>query len=72
MIGDNPLGPVEDALALGGEADKLLAAHHDGHAQFVLEPADGGRDGWLGDITARRGASEMALLGEGDEIVELF
>ena len=72
LIGDNPLGPFEDALALGGEADKLLPAHHDGDAQFVLEPANCGRERWLGNIAAPGGASEMTLLGESDEIVELF
>jgi len=72
LIGDNALGPFEDTLALGGEAQKLLSTHDDRNAQLILEPPDRGRESWLGDIAALGGAAEMALLGEGDEIAELF
>ncbi len=43
LIGDNALGPFEDTLALGGEAQELLPAHDDRNAQFILKPADSGR-----------------------------
>ena len=72
LIGDYALGPFEDTLALGGEAEELLPAHDDRNTQFILEPADRGRESWLGDIAALGSAAEMAFLGESDEIVELL
>ena len=72
LIGDYAFSPFEDTLALGGEAEELLPAHDYRNAQFILEPADRGRESWLGDIAALGSAAEMAFLGESDEIVELL
>ena len=72
LIGDYAFSPFEDTLALGGEAEELLAAHDYRNVQFILERADRGRESWLGDIAALSSAAEMAFLGKSDEIVELL
>ena len=48
-----------------------LAAHHDWHAEFVLELADAARERRLRDKTRLGGAGEVLFPREGDQVTQL-
>lgn len=52
------------------ECDSATIAIQEGDAESALHPADRSRERWLGDPQALRSASEVQLLGNGDEVPE--
>jgi len=71
VIGQDLLRPVEERGAFGGQADEAVVADHQADVQLFLELVDRRRQRRLGDVAGRRGAREMTLAGEGDEIGEV-
>ena len=60
-----------NASPAGGELDAAAGALEQPAAQLGLERADLLAERRLGDVQARRGAPEVQLLGDGDEIAKL-
>ena len=67
---EHPLGLVHDAQADGGDADFGAAALEQDHAQLVLQLAYRHRQGGLADEAGFRGAPEMPLAGDGNDVLE--
>src|SRR5690606_12994440 len=63
--------PGQHPLALRRQAVEALAARHDGHAQFLLELPDSPRQRGLGDAAFARGAREVLLPREGNQVLQL-
>ena len=62
----------EKLHALGRERDALVRAVEDLDAHLLLELADGGREGGLGDVVAVRYGVDRPALRDGDEIAQLL
>ena len=71
VVGQDAMRPEHDALALAREALEALAAPHERHAELGLELAQAGRERRLRDVAGARGAPEVALPLERDEVLEL-
>src|SRR3954451_17068752 len=71
VVGQDAVGPEHDPLALAREPLEALPAPHERHAELGLELAQARREGRLRDVAGTRGAPEMALSLERDEILEL-
>ena len=52
------------------ECDSATIPIQEGDAESALHPADRPRERWLGDPQALRGASEVQLLGDSNEVSE--
>ena len=63
--------PEHHALALAREPLEALPAPDERHAELGLELAQPGRERRLRDVAGARGAAEMALPLERDEVLEL-
>ena len=70
-VGQRPLRPAEDPLALGRQPLELAAAPHERDAELALQAADARRQRRLRDVAGRRGAAEVALAVERREVLEL-
>ena len=64
-------GGLEQRLAGLGELDAARRAVEQRHADLLLEPGDRGAQRLLGDVHAARGAREVQLLGDGDEVAQV-
>jgi hypothetical protein len=64
-------GVRQKSFALPGEGDSPTRSLKQGEAEFALQPTDGLAHGGLYDAQAVGGADERALLGDGDERVQL-
>ncbi|MFZ0088473.1 MAG: hypothetical protein WAL63_03130 [Solirubrobacteraceae bacterium] len=73
MVGrsDGLPGGWEQLGAGGGERDVTAGALKQRHAQVGFEGADGLAQGRLGDVKPLGGASEVQLVGDGDEVAQL-
>ena len=69
-IGQHALGLRDDALAHGGEADLGAAALEDQQPEFLLELFHAHRQRRLGHEAGGRGAREMPLAGDGDDVLQ--
>ena len=65
------LRPFEDALAVGRQAMKPLAALHDGDAKLLLELADASRQRRLADVARLSCPGEVLFPGQGDQVLQL-
>jgi hypothetical protein len=68
---DDPPPAVQEHLAGGGEVHPPGGPVQQPHAELLLELADLLGQRRLGHVQALGGAAEVALLGHGDEVVEL-
>jgi len=64
-------GRLQQRLAGLGELDAARRALQQRHAELLLEPGDRGAQRLLGDVHAARGAREVQLLGDGDEVAQV-
>ena len=71
VLGQNPLGPHDQALALGGEALKAVSAVDQGDVQLAFELGDRGRQRRLRHVALLGGPGEVSLLGDRDEVLQL-
>jgi hypothetical protein len=69
--GEDGSRPLEVDLPGRGELDLPRRADQQRHPQVVLELLDLLRERRLGDVQARRGPSEVALLAHRDEVAEV-
>jgi hypothetical protein len=69
--GEDRPGVLEEALAGGQQAHASRGALEQGGAELVLEAADLPGQRRLREVQAPRGAADVLLLGDGDEVVEL-
>ena len=63
--------PLEHALAVGGQPVEALAALDDRDAQLLFELADAARERRLRDVAGLRGAREVLLPRERDQVLQL-
>jgi hypothetical protein len=68
---ENEMGPFQDALTLGRQADIALAALHNGNPQFLLKLPDAPRKRGLRNIASLRRPREMLLAGQRREVLNL-
>jgi hypothetical protein len=64
-------GALEEDLSGAGEADGAGGASEEGVAEELLELADLLGEGWLGEVEALGGATEVELFGDGYEVTEV-
>src|SRR4051794_31478973 len=62
---------LEQRTARGGQRDAALRAVEEPDAELLLELADLLADRRLGDVEPLRGAAEVQLFGDGDEVPEM-
>lgn len=62
---------AEEALAGGEQADAPRGPLEQRRAELVLEAADLAAERRLRDVQATRGAADVLLLGDGDEVAQL-
>ena len=65
------LGAADDLLAAGRQGDLALAAVDQRRPQQILELAQPGAQGRLGNQAVVGGATEMPVLGDGNEVAQL-
>ena len=70
-LGQHRPGVAQERLAGGGQLDPAAGAVQQPAAELLLEPADLLAQRRLGDVQAGRGAAEVQLLGDGDEVTQL-
>ena len=70
-LGEDVARPGDEQLAGAGERDLARRALDEREPDLGLQALDLLRERRLGDVLARRGAREVALVGEGDEIAQL-
>jgi hypothetical protein len=71
VIGEGPLRPSEDAVALRRQADKPLPALDDQDAEALFQLLDAGRKRRLRNITDRRRPGEVPFPRECRQILEV-
>lgn len=62
---------LEEQRSFGQQAHSAGSALEEAHAELVLQALDGAREGGLGHVQARRGAADVLLLRDGDEVMKL-
>jgi hypothetical protein len=62
---------LRESSAGGGELDPSGSAVEQGCAEVGLERADSAAEVWLSDVDARRGTTEMQILGDRAERLQL-
>jgi hypothetical protein len=71
LLGEDAVRPEQDLLAFRGEALEPLAALDYLYVKLGFEFADGGGQGWLGDVARLRGTSEVALTRQRAQVLQL-
>lgn len=69
--GEDGTGATQERGARRKKAHSARRPPEERRADLVLERADLAADGRLGDPEARRGTTDVALLGDGDEVADL-
>jgi hypothetical protein len=70
-VAESAAGALEEDLAGAGEADGAGGASEEGVAEDILELADLLGEGWLGEVEALGGATEVELFGDGYEVAQV-
>src|SRR5690606_23253635 len=70
-VGEDAVGVAVELMALVGDGEAAPVALEEGDAEVGLELLDRFGDGRLADRKALRGARNGALLGDGDEVLQL-
>ncbi len=64
-------GVLDDRLGARRDGDRAALALEDAHAEFRLQLEDLAAQRRLADVAGRRGAAEMTVVGDGDDILEI-
>ena len=64
-------GVLDDRLGARRDGDRAPLALEDAHAEFRLQLEDLAAQRRLADVAGRRGAAEMTVVGDGDDILEI-
>ncbi|CKR90080.1 Uncharacterised protein [Mycobacterium tuberculosis] len=71
MLGKYPLGPYHQPLTLASKAFETVSAIDQGDVEFAFELGDCRRQRRLRHVALLSGPSEMPLLGDRDEVLQL-